>query len=138
MSDKLTTVKAGFKTRELWMTVISTILLAVWPAFPIQAFYAVMAWVIARAGQKAFGFVDAEGNNKWTSTEFLVSIVFAVVSTIFPGLPMEALYAVIGWTGTRAGVKIGDAVKAKKVNYTENIIGTMTAKAVNGEDDKAG
>lgn len=115
-------VTAGFKTRELWMTIASTLLLAIWPDFPIEAFFGLIAWVVGRSAQKAFGFVDTEGNNKWLSSEFLMSIAYSLIITIFPDLPAESLYAVVGWTTTRTGIKIANSPSKAKTTIINNAV----------------
>lgn len=108
-------VKAGYKSVEMWVTLLSTTLLAAWPAFPQSAFLSVIAWAGGRSAQKMFGLVDSKVDKpSWKTSEFWISIVFAILVTVFPDLPPEALYAVMGWTGTRTVVKLTAAVKNGK------------------------
>ncbi len=104
-------LKNGIKTREFWIVILGTALATVWPDFPKEGLIVLGTWVVGRTGQKAFGFVDEFDVNKWTSTEFLLSIGYAIVVAIFPDIPKESLIAVTGWTIARTGIKIGKAVK---------------------------
>jgi len=115
----VTAVKAGVKTTELWVGVISTILLVVWPDFPKDAFFAIATWVVARSGQKMFGFVDpVSGKPAWQTSEFWLTIVYSLLVTVFPDMPADSLYAVQGWIVARTGVKVVQDRRAIKANGT--------------------
>jgi hypothetical protein len=97
--------KKGIKTFEFWVTIVSTILVTLLSNFPSEAFIALMVWVVARSGQKFFGFADAAGNPSWKTTEFWVTIVYSLLVTVFPDVPQESLVAILGYTGARTVAK---------------------------------
>lgn len=100
-------VKSGMKTVELWVSVIASLLLAVWPEFPKEAFLAIITWAGGRSLHKMFGFVNPEtGKASWQTSEFWMSLGFAIVITIFPDMPKESLMAVQGWVIARTGIKV--------------------------------
>lgn len=111
------TIKNGAKTTELWVGVISTLLLAFWPHFPQEAFLAIVTWIVGRSSQKMFGFVDpASGKAAWQTSEFWLSVGYAVVVSIFPDIPAESLYATQGWVVARTGIKIAQERKVLKAS----------------------
>ncbi len=99
-------VKQGVKTLEFWTTLAVGAIAIFWPQFPKESLAAIIAWVAARSGQKAFGFVDPQtGTASYKTTEFWVAIIFAVAKAVFPDIPQDALYAVMTYVFGRAGVK---------------------------------
>lgn len=117
--------KMGVKTTELWITMLSTVLMAVWPAFPKEGFMSIVTWVIGRSSQKMFGLVDAKSSKAaWQTSEFWVSIVYAILVTIFPDIPAESLYAVQGWVAMRIGIKV---VGERKLLKNGNGNGTISS-----------
>lgn len=101
----------GFKTREFWLMVFSMIAVTIWPDLPKENFAAIAVWIVGRTGQKAFGFQDEFGKNKWLSSEFLLSIGVGILGVIFPDIPKEAIIGAIGWTTLRTTKKVGEAVR---------------------------
>jgi len=107
-------IKDGFKTVEFWLVVASTIVASLWPEFPKESFVAILGWAGLRSTQKFFGITDPKtGKPSYQTSEFWATIVYAVVNSVFPDLPPEALYSVLGWAGLRTGVKL-TAPLAKK------------------------
>ncbi len=98
-------IKKGIKTLEFWVTIVSTVLVALLPNFPSEAFIALMGWVVARSGQKFFGFADAAGNPSWKTTEFWITIGYSLLVTVFPDVPQESIIAILGYTGARTVTK---------------------------------
>lgn len=100
-------IKDGFKTVEFWVLMGSTIVATFVPDFPKESLIALMAWAGLRTGQKFFGMVDPiSGKPSYKTSEFWLTLVYAGVNTVFPDMPQEALYSVIGWTTMRTGVKL--------------------------------
>jgi hypothetical protein len=105
-------IKDGFKTVEFWLVMASTILVAFVPDFPKESFMALIGWAGMRSTQKFFGMVDPKsGKPSWQTSEFWVTIGYATAKTVFPDMPQEALYAVLGWAGARTGVKLTTKTK---------------------------
>jgi len=100
-------MRSGIKTVEFWAGVAATVLYAVWPDFPKEAFMAVILWVAARCGQKALGEVaTAEKKRSWFTSEFWLTIAFTIAKSIFKELPAELFTGVLAWLFGRTGVKV--------------------------------
>ena len=75
--------------------------------FPKDSFIALIAWAGARSAQKWFGLATPDGSKpSYTTSEFWMSIFAAILFVVFPDIPQEALYGVLGWTGMRTTVKV--------------------------------
>ncbi len=99
-------VKQGVKTLEFWTTIVVGGIAIFWPQFPKESLAAIVAWIVARSGQKAFGFVDpVTGKASYQTTEFWIAVIFAVVKAVFPDMPDDSFYAVLTYIFGRAGVK---------------------------------
>ncbi len=48
------------------------------------------------------------------TSEFWLTIVFAVAKTLLPDLPEEAFYAVLAYIGSRVGIKLPESLKQLK------------------------
>ncbi len=118
-------IKAGVKSKEFWITLVTLFLPMFVPATPTEALVALITWVSARSAQKFFGLVDAEnGKPSWKTSEMWVSIGYSVATTVFPGFPQESLYAVIAYVTGRTGIKITTNIKngkngASKIGFDE-------------------
>jgi hypothetical protein len=105
--------KKGVKTTEFWMT-IGTVLIPLIAKIagvqiPNEAFAAIIAWVGARSAQKFFGVVDQKsGTPAWQTSEFWLTMIFAIAKSVLPDLPEEAFYGVLTGVGLRSAVKIQD------------------------------
>lgn len=108
-------VKDGIKTVEFWIGILVTAAAAIIPSIPKEAVIAIGGWVAARSTQKFFGLADPTFDKpSWKTTEFWVTLVFAIVKTVFPDIPEEAFYSVLAWSGLRTGVKITTGLKNGK------------------------
>lgn len=106
-------VKDGLRTVELWVSVAASLLLAVWPEFPKEAFLAIITWAGGRSLHKMFGFVNPEtGKASWQTSEFWMALGYSVVVTVFPDIPQESLLAVQGWVAARTGIKVTNERRA--------------------------
>jgi hypothetical protein len=107
-------IKAGWKTVELWLGGIITLAAVLVPSFPKESLMAVLTWVGARLGLKAFGTVDpTTGKSVFATSEFWVAIVAAALPVVFPDLPKDKLSDIYDWAaiyiGGRTTVKaLGD------------------------------
>lgn len=112
--------KKGIKTTEFWMTVGAIVIPLIAKLtginIPNEAFAAIIAWVAARSTQKYFGVVDQQlGTPAWQTSEFWVTMIFAIAKSIFPDLPEEAFYGVLTGVGLRSAVKIKDNKLVEKL-----------------------
>lgn len=106
-------LKDGYKTVEFWLMLVSTAIISFVPDFPQESFLALVGWAGFRTSQKFFGVVDSTGKPSWKTTEFWVTIVYAIANSIFPDMPQEALIAVLGWSGLRTTAKLTAPLKKK-------------------------
>lgn len=105
-------IKAGYKSVELWAGLLSTVLFSIFPAFSQSAFLSIISWVGGRSAQKMFGLVDPLIDKaSWQTSEFWVSIAYSILVTIFPDIPQEALYVVMGWITSRTMIKLTTATR---------------------------
>lgn len=111
-------IKAGIKSKEFWITLVTLFLPMVIPGIPTEALVALITWVAARSAQKFFGLVDSEnGKPSWKTSEMWLSIGYSIFVTVFPGFPQESLYAVLTYVTGRTGVKITTSIKKQKKDY---------------------
>lgn len=88
--------------------------MTIWPDFPKESAIVLYSWVAGRSTQKFFGIVDpVSGKPSWQTSEFWISIIFAVAKSVFPDLPEQSLYGVLTWIGGRTGIKLTTGLKKK-------------------------
>lgn len=107
-------IRSAILTTEFWIGLATAVIMAVFPDFPQEAAIALFGWVAMRAAQKSFGLEGVDGKRAWQTSEFYVSIGVAIAKTLFPEIPPETIYAVLGIVGLRTGVKVTTGVKAIK------------------------
>jgi len=99
-------MKTGFKSLEYYLGAAAIVAKMIWKDFPDDAFATVIAYVIARQGQRAFGLFDETIQKAdWQTSEFWATLVFAIARSVFPDLPEESMAMVLSWIGARTGVK---------------------------------
>jgi len=114
------TIKSGWKTTEFWMAVLAGVLVSVWSDFPKESFAVLIAWVMARIGEKTLG-PGIPKKPTWRTTEFWVSISFVIAQNICLQLglnvPWETIIPIIIAILGRVGIKVSkDFQIAKPVN----------------------
>jgi hypothetical protein len=108
-------IKAGFKSLEYYLGAGAIVAKMIWNDFPDEAFGTIIAYVIARQGQKAFGLFDETTQKaSWQTSEFWATLIFSITKSIFPNMPEESMIMVLSWIGGRTGLKGIAAYKSYK------------------------
>lgn len=105
--------KPGWQTTEFW-TIITTLLALIakalgWIDFPIATLVIVVQWVAGRGLEKALAPSNTKGKRAWQTSEFWLSLLGGGIFTIFPTLPIEAIFGLSAYLAGRAGIKARNA-----------------------------
>lgn len=99
-------LKSGFKSVEFYLTGAAMLAKVIWKDFPTESVAALIAYTIARQAQKGFGmFNDVTQRYSWQTSEFWLTLLYAVLKSVFPDMPEESLLALFSWVGMRTGIK---------------------------------
>ena len=108
-------MRKGWKCSETYLGLLSVILTAVLPGFPVDSLAAVWTAILGRKAEKLLSEIGS--GRFWQNSESWVSVAYAVAKYVFPEIPDVALVWVMGYTGIQQTVKI---VKQKQ-ERNENV-----------------
>ena len=104
-------LRSNVKTVEFWLSLVSVMVLAIFPDFPKEPFMVLGAWIGSRVIEKSISATDPD-KRSWKTSEFYVAIGMAILQFLIPDMDPTVLYSVMGFVGLRSVAK-GSAKRIK-------------------------